>query len=255
MSTRDPRDPFPPLPKAEALYITPDQLDLSRPFRFRGTVTVLGQVNIGQNDPTQAATTVLFVRAPSSHVNLVEVDGTLTDVAVLDVEGGVMRLGFQDLALSTYTQAIGINQDGTVEFPNNVWTTWTPTLTNMTLGNGSVVARYVKLGRTVHLDFLFTLGSSSAMGTAPKFTLPVAPSAAYEDVHNAVGRVLCRPDVGATSPGSGWITDIASTAALECFVWSTAAGTVANANITASVPGTWGTGGKFAVSATYEAAA
>ena len=41
--------------------------------------------------------------------------------------------------------------------------TWTPTLTNMTIGNGSVIATYTKIGRLVTLFCIVTLGSTSSV--------------------------------------------------------------------------------------------
>lgn len=55
-------------------------------------------------------------------------------------------------------------------------TAWTPTWTNVTVGNGTVVAQYWRTGAglTVMLDF--TLGSTSAVtGTATVAGLPVNP--------------------------------------------------------------------------------
>jgi hypothetical protein len=54
------------------------------------------------------------------------------------------------------------------------WTTWTPTLT-FTLGNGSYVARYQQIGKTISGYFKLTWGSTSAFNGQLAFTLPVAP--------------------------------------------------------------------------------
>jgi hypothetical protein len=56
------------------------------------------------------------------------------------------------------------------------WSTWTPTLTNLTVGaGGSVVARYSAAGKRGDYLFVFTLGTGSAVGTGPTFTLPFTP--------------------------------------------------------------------------------
>ncbi len=55
------------------------------------------------------------------------------------------------------------------------WTTWTPTYTNLTVGNGSVVARYQEIGKTINFEFYFTMGSTSSMGSTPQITMPVTP--------------------------------------------------------------------------------
>lgn len=54
-----------------------------------------------------------------------------------------------------------------------VWTTWTPTLTNMVQGNGTITARYFNQGGLVMFSFTFALGTTSSMGTEPSFSAPV----------------------------------------------------------------------------------
>ena len=60
------------------------------------------------------------------------------------------------------------------------WTTWTPTLTNITAGNGTTTARYLQVGKLVTIYFRFQLGSTSAITGNPTFTLPV--TALYESI-------------------------------------------------------------------------
>jgi hypothetical protein len=43
------------------------------------------------------------------------------------------------------------------------WTTYTPTNTGITVGNGTQTARYVKNGKTVTVSYSFTLGSTSSV--------------------------------------------------------------------------------------------
>jgi len=66
-----------------------------------------------------------------------------------------MELGIQDLS-----DALGTG---------TAWTSYTPTTTNITVGNGTVTAAYARYGKTIFGRFNFTLGSTSAMGTDPKF--------------------------------------------------------------------------------------
>jgi hypothetical protein len=53
------------------------------------------------------------------------------------------------------------------------WTAYTPTFTNLTVGNGTLAARYLQVGKNVLVYFKFVMGSTSVMGTNPFFTLPV----------------------------------------------------------------------------------
>jgi hypothetical protein len=54
----------------------------------------------------------------------------------------------------------------------NAWTNFTPTLTNMTAGNGVHASRYLKVGRTVLVNYSFTFGTTTTISGAPVFTLP-----------------------------------------------------------------------------------
>jgi hypothetical protein len=55
------------------------------------------------------------------------------------------------------------------------WTAWTPSLVSMVQGNGTLAARYSIIGKTVNFNFKFTLGTTSTVGTSPRFTLPTTP--------------------------------------------------------------------------------
>jgi hypothetical protein len=64
------------------------------------------------------------------------------------------------------TAATGLAWDG-------IWTTFTPSWTNLTVGNGTQIARYRKVGKTVDVYVNFTLGSTSSIGSSPVyFALP-----------------------------------------------------------------------------------
>lgn len=57
-------------------------------------------------------------------------------------------------------------------FPATAWTSYTPTLTNLTLGNGTLSARYIQMGKTVIVRFAFILGTTSSVSALPMFSLP-----------------------------------------------------------------------------------
>jgi hypothetical protein len=76
------------------------------------------------------------------------------------------------------------------------WASWTPTFTNLTLGNGTAVSKYKAIGKTIFFEVLITLGTTSAMGTDPFMTLPVTGSAPLSTQFEiANGRIR---DVGTT---------------------------------------------------------
>lgn len=134
----------------------------------------------------------------------------------------------------------------------NAWISWTPTLTNMTLGNGTVTARYTRVGRTIKFYFKFVLGSTSAVGTAPRFSLPVTTSGLYTTagLDRLGDAAILDSGVGVFSASCWWGS---STTALMDY-WNATGTPVTAAAITATAPMTWTTGDVLLAEGTYEAA-
>ena len=53
------------------------------------------------------------------------------------------------------------------------WITFTPSWSNLTVGNATQDASYCVVNNLIVVQFSITLGSTSAMGSTPVFTLPV----------------------------------------------------------------------------------
>lgn len=56
------------------------------------------------------------------------------------------------------------------------WAAYTPTFSEMTLGNATYTARSATSGKLVYFYIKFTLGSTTTFSTYPGFTLPTQPS-------------------------------------------------------------------------------
>lgn len=126
------------------------------------------------------------------------------------------------------------------------------TLTNITEGSGTKVAKFTFNGKDVHFWGYFTLGAGSAMGTSPTVSLPItADSASIVASENfAYGTFKFQDTGSATYFGFAHLdsTTATSPAALG------AAGTyVNNAGTSATVPFTWGTGDKIQWNLIYPA--
>lgn len=62
------------------------------------------------------------------------------------------------------------------------WQSWTPTWTNLTIGNGTNTANYIQIGKTVFFEIKTVFGSTTSItGSPPSFTLPVTASSSYTD--------------------------------------------------------------------------
>jgi hypothetical protein len=126
------------------------------------------------------------------------------------------------------------------------WAAWTPTLANITLGNGTVTARYQQIGKTVNFNFVLVLGSTSAITGAGGFSLPA------NNKQNDLwirGCVLQDTGVGAYA-GAGILFDnycyFRAEPANIAYVFYTP--------ISATVPHTWGNTDFITINGSYEVA-
>jgi hypothetical protein len=61
---------------------------------------------------------------------------------------------------------------GAGKIASEAWTAYTPSVTNITVGNGVWTAKYIKLGRLVVAKIRLSFGSTSVMGTNPTISMP-----------------------------------------------------------------------------------
>lgn len=162
------------------------------------------------------------------------------DTALADIDSDVTSLTTRVTTLETSVAAMLA-----------AWTDWVPTLTNLTKGSGTVVARYMQVGKTVHWYFQFVFGAGSAVGTNPMFTLPVAPAAHYTSSASAFegfpGTVHLTDS--ATAARQGHVSLSGSTVTVT--FWNS---TPTLAQVTSTAPWTWAVGDAITAWGTYEAA-
>lgn len=140
---------------------------------------------------------------------------------------------------------------GTIDL-SAAWTAYTPTLTNATLGNGTVAGRYLQVGKTVIVRATFTLGSTSAVGTDPTMTLPVtATSTGYTNGATPIGQATLI-DSGTANVVGLVVMNSTTTALVARAGISGSAAFVSS--ITATAPFTWTTNDAITAQFTYEAA-
>lgn len=61
---------------------------------------------------------------------------------------------------------------GTIALEPTAWTSWTPSIRNFTIGNGSIQGWYSKNGKTVDFRILLTVGSTSSLVSTTEIQLP-----------------------------------------------------------------------------------
>lgn len=128
---------------------------------------------------------------------------------------------------------------------SSAWTSWTPTLTSATVGNGVFTCKYIQIGKTVHYHFKFVLGSTSAIASNAAFSLPVTTIADYASQH-PMGQVMY---YSGSTWYQGWASWSSSTVAQFLTNSTSTIG-----GITSTSPFTWATGNAIYASGTYEAA-
>jgi hypothetical protein len=129
------------------------------------------------------------------------------------------------------------------------WQTWSPTYSNLTIGNGTVTARYQQIGKTVNVFWRLVFGSTTTFTAYPQIGLPVVNSSQTKFF-----------------TGAGYFEDAGITAYTGvCYVegsnrfqvlLSKTNGTYSESQFltSTSVPFTWGTSDEMAAFFSYEAA-
>ena len=134
------------------------------------------------------------------------------------------------------------------------WRSWTPLLTNVTIGNGSIVGAQKQIGKTTFYRLKIIFGTTSSITGTIGFVPPVAPNS---ELYNAAseGYIV----------GTAKYLD-AATAAYHGFVYATQANSftltaqntsgayAAQATVNASTPFGWGNTDQIIIQGFYEGA-
>lgn len=59
------------------------------------------------------------------------------------------------------------------------WTSYTPTISNFAIGNGTLLAKYNQIGKRILARISITAGSTTTLTGPIAFTFPVTPSSSY----------------------------------------------------------------------------
>lgn len=130
------------------------------------------------------------------------------------------------------------------------WTSYTPTFSAFTTGNGIVDFAYSQIGKTVVVQGYVQLGSTSSVGTDFKISFPVTPKT-YGTTTQNLGTVLML-DAG-TSLYNGTIRYF-DTSDFRVQIIAVSGSNIITASITSTSPFTWATGDQITCTLIYEAA-
>jgi hypothetical protein len=131
------------------------------------------------------------------------------------------------------------------------WDTWVPTWTNLTVGNGTVTAKYKQIGKNVHFKLSLVWGSTTSVSGTVSVSLPVTSvSVVGSGVPLGSARLI---DISAGLFYTGFATHLSTTTMK--ISWSSASGSgQIETNISNVSPATWTTSDEFHLNGFYEAA-
>lgn len=154
-------------------------------------------------------------------------------------DGGAFSLMYD--ATSSRWRVFGVSDR------EGLWTTFTPTWTNVTVGNGTVVARYTRVGKTIRFYLSLTFGGTTAVTGSAIVSLPATMHASMNDTDYALGVCSFRDSsAGQIYWGRGLVTSSTTIALFD--------NGATPANVTSTTPFTWATGDTLFVSGEYEEA-
>jgi hypothetical protein len=136
------------------------------------------------------------------------------------------------------------------------WQAWSPSYTNLTVGNGTVVARYTEVGKLVVAWWELVWGTTTSIDAGnPLISMPVTASSSYTATRQGLGNAVILDSGTATYTG---LVRLESTTnfSIASLTANSHTGTVhiRRPSISATSPHTFGDGDFIGFTATYEAA-
>jgi hypothetical protein len=172
----------------------------------------------------------------------IEALGDGIDTSLVDLKGG------------TTGQLLSKTSNTDMDFTwGGSWTTYTPTINaGFTLGNGTQVFRYVKIGKTVFVQGTILWGSTTSM-TAFDFTLPSTSATTQYGTNAVIGEFSAQDAF--TASYHGFMRWLNSTTVLpRTIAASTVTGAITGFSLTATTPFTWTTNDVMNFNFVYEEA-
>ena len=166
---------------------------------------------------------------------------------------------FTKLSLGTAGQVLKVNSGATAPEwgaaggGGATWTTWTPSWDNLTVGNGTVTARYIQIDKVVFFSLKLVFGSTTSVSARPQFTLPVsASSTTAVETANIFAQAT---DDGVGDSLLSSLPILSDVTKIGLIPWKANSTYVLyDQNITAIIPFTWAVNDKIFVSGNYEVA-
>lgn len=188
--------------------------------------------------------TTITVDSISGHTS-----STVVTVAGVQLNNGVISTANAVTATSIAAGAVQPQALTTGTGTGWAWSSWTPTLANLTLGNGVVSATYIQTGKMVKLRMKFTFGSTSVITGIPTFSLPVTATAGYTGSGSMGSVIFLNTGVA----GYFGYPELTSTTVMTMFTLNVSATYPTVVGWTNAIPFAFVNGSILYVEATYEA--
>jgi hypothetical protein len=151
-----------------------------------------------------------------------------------------------EMLVADSSTATGLDwKTATEQYP---WQSYTPTRNAITVGNGTEIARYQQIGKTVIVQYYLLFGSTTSFGNDPAISPPLTPA----NTNNIAGTVMYS-DPG-VSPFLGQFDYFSGTNLMYFVVGNAAATYLGSSYLNASIPFTWAANDFVRLTATYEVA-
>lgn len=189
---------------------------------------------------------IKLTQTTAKYFYVVSISGTTVTVT----GGSDYSLANAAITLPFYSKSVS-----PVGFPQ--WFNYTPTWTNLTVGNATTIYRYTQIGKTVFVQIKLTFGNTSSMGTGPRFTLPVPENTTTYPAltNNYIGDFLIEDSGTANYTGTVLIGGSGGSGKAYLYVKAVSGAYVNAANpITSTIPMTWTTNDFITLAFAYEAA-
>jgi hypothetical protein len=140
---------------------------------------------------------------------------------------------------------LGQEIDTSVGTGLKTWTTYAPTLAGgWANGNGVWTARYARLGKIVHVQARFVVGTTTTKGSGLYINLPFSQQQTNTVDMSAKGTIAATPFPLVAVPDSSAYFQLLAIGANTNHAYGT--------GVTATVPATWATGSAITFNFTYE---